>query len=44
MENNWLDLMNLLKRILISTEIVYNMKTKKYLMALLEKGLLNLEI
>ena len=27
-ENNWLNLMNLLKRILISTEIVYHMKNK----------------
>ena len=29
MENNWLNLMNLLKRILTSTEIVYHMKNKK---------------
>ena len=28
MEINWLNLMNLSKRILISTEIVYHMKTK----------------
>ena len=29
MENNWLHLINLLKRILISTEIAYHMKNKK---------------
>ena len=28
MENNWLNLMNLLKRILVSTEIVYHFKNK----------------
>ena len=27
--NNWLDLMSLLRRILILTEIVYHMKNKK---------------
>ena len=29
MGNNWLNLMNVLKRILKSTEIVYYMKNKK---------------
>ena len=29
MEINWLNLMNLSKGILISTEVVYHMKTKK---------------
>ena len=42
MGNNWLNLMNLLKRILISTEIVYHLMNKeKYLMNLLKKSLLN---
>ena len=42
MENNWLNLINRLKRILISKEIVYHMKNKKkYLINLLEKDLLN---
>ena len=29
MENNWLNLMNLVKTILISTEIVHHLKDKK---------------
>ena len=29
MENDWLNLMNLLKRILISAETVYHLKNKK---------------
>ena len=45
MENNWLDLMNLLKMILISTKAVYQLKNKKkYLMNLLKKNSLNLRI
>ena len=43
MENNWLNLMNLLKRILISTKVAYYLK-KKYFMNLLQKGLLNSKI
>ena len=41
---NSLNLVHLLKRILISTEIAYHLKNeKKYLMNLLKKCLLNLE-
>ena len=41
MENNWLNLMKLLEKILISTEILYHLKSKKkYLMNLLKKDLL----
>ena len=39
MENNWLNLMNLLKRILILTEIVYHMKNKKIFNELIRKRL-----
>ena len=40
MEKNWLNLMNLFKNILISTEIVYHLMNKeKYLMNLSEKDL-----
>ena len=38
MENNCLDLMNLLKRILISTELVYHMKNKKILNELIRES------
>ena len=41
MEENWLNLMNLLKRILISTETVYHLMNKKKLMNLLKKNLMN---
>ena len=44
MENNWLNLMNLLKRILISTEMIYHSKNKKNLMNLLKKNLMNFRI
>ena len=37
MENNCLDLMKLLKRILISTELVYHMKNKKIFNELIRK-------
>ena len=45
MENIWLNLMNLVKKILISTEIVHHLKDKKNnLINLLKKGLLDLGI
>ena len=45
MEKNWLNLMNLFKRILTSTAIVHNLKNKKkYVMNLLKKRLLNLGV
>ena len=43
-ENNWLNLINLIKRILISIEIVYHLKNKKKITNLLKKDILNLRI
>ena len=37
MENNWLNLVNLLKRILISTEIAQHLKNKKVFIELVEE-------
>ena len=37
MENNWLNLMNLFKKILISTEIVYHLNNKKIFNELVEE-------
>ena len=41
MENNWLNLIKVLKKSLISTEIVYHLQNKKKLMNLLKKYLLD---
>ena len=37
MESNWLNLMNLLKKILIWTEIAYHLKIKKMFNELVQK-------
>ena len=38
MESNWLNLMNILKKILIWTEIAYHLKNKKIFTELVEES------